>query len=217
MKILSIGVIVKNMKIISKKCSHQFFLLAGILTAGLIVVGCASTPPASALAEIGFSHLEKINIKADSVEIASEYKSPLKLPFVEHRFPTSPEKAAINWAKSRLIGVGGNGVKVRFVIVDASVREEPVEKQKTGIVGIFTKEPTADYFAKLETRLIVERAAGQVAGEIRVIAERNILIHEDVSLAERERIWLELIENLMADFNGEMESQIRAHLFNFIE
>ena len=187
------------------------------MTAGLIVAGCASTPPANALAEIGFSHLEKINIKADSVEIASEYKSPLKLPFVEHRFPTSPEKAATNWAKSRLVGIGGNGAKVRFIIVDASVREEPVEKQKTGIVGIFTKEPTADYFAKLEAKLIVERAAGQTDGEIRVIAERNILIHEDVSLAERERIWLELVEKLMADFDGEMERQIRTNLSQFVE
>jgi len=204
------------MKIISKKPYFASLLVAGILTAGLIVAGCAATPPASTLAEIGFSHLEKINIKADSVEITSEYKSPLKPPFVEHRFSTSPEKAATNWAKSRLVGVGGDGAKVRFIIVDASVREEPVEKQKTGIVGIFTKEPTADYFAKLEARLVVEPAPGQTAGEIRVIAERNILIHEDVSLAERERIWLELIENLMNDFNGEMERQIRGNLSQFI-
>ncbi|MDH3335864.1 MAG: hypothetical protein OEL50_04395 [Rhodospirillaceae bacterium] len=115
-----------------------------------------------------------------------------------------------------MASVGGE-TRVRFIIVDASVREEPVEKQKTGIVGVFTKEPTADYFANLEARLIVERTTGKSLGEIRVTAKRNILIHEDVSLAERERIWLELVETLMADFNGEMESQIRAHLSAFIE
>ncbi|MDH5188090.1 MAG: hypothetical protein OEW37_03930 [Rhodospirillaceae bacterium] len=204
------------MTIISKKCFSRNLLVVGILSAGLILGGCASTPPASTLPEIGFSHLEKINIQAGSVEIVSEYKSSLNAPFVEHRFPTSPEKAAIKWAKSRLVAVGASPAKVRFIIIDASVREEPVEKQKTGIVGIFTTEPTADYFAKLEAKLVIEQAPGQTVGEIRVIAERNILIHEDVSLAGRERIWLELVETLVADFNNEMESQIRANLSQFI-
>lgn len=205
------------MKIISKKSFTQYLLLAGVLVGGLALGGCASEPPAATLPEIGFSHLAKINLNAGSVEIISEYNSPLKPPYVEQRMPTSPEKAAINWAKSRLVGAGGNATKVRFIIVDASVREEPVEKQKTGIVGVFTKEPTADYFANLDVRLIVEPGAGQAGGEINVNAKRNILIHEDVSLAERERIWLELIENLMNDFNDEMESQIKNNLGAFIQ
>ncbi len=196
---------------------HSTFIAALLLAPALLMGGCASGPPAGTLPEIGFSHLEKISLKASTIEIASLYKSPLKAPFVEHRFPTSPEKAAINWGKTRLSVSASNNASARFIITEASVKEVPVEKKKTGIVGVFTSEPTANYFAKLEVRLIIEPSPGQVGGEITVNANRNVLIHEDASLAERERIWLEMVEMLMIDFNNEMESRIRTHFSQFVE
>ncbi len=212
MKIWATTVIVDFMK-----SKYSIFIATLLLVPVLFTSGCASEPPASTLPEIGFSHLKKINLKAHTIEISSEYKSPLQAPFVEHRFSTSPEKAAINWAKTRLVtGANGTG-KARFIITDASVKEVPVEKKKTGIVGIFTAEPTANYFAKLEAKLIIEPSSGAAGGEIDISANRNILIHEDVSLAERERIWLEMVETLMVDFNNEMESRIRTHFSQFVE
>ena len=199
------------------KSRYSAFIATLILVPALFMGGCASSPPASTLPEIGFSHLEKINLKAHAIEISSQYKSPLKSPYVEHRFSTSPEKAVINWAKTRLSVNGIANGKARFIIIDASVREVPVEKKKSGIVGVFTAEPTANYFAKLEALLIIESSADKAGGEITVKANRNILIHEDVSLAERERIWLEMVEMLMVDFNNEMESRIRTHFSKFVE
>ena len=212
MNIWSVTAIVNFMK-----SRYPTFVAALLLVPVLFMGGCASTPPASTLPEIGFSHLEKINLKASAIEVVSRYKSPMRAPFVEHRFATSPEKAAINWASSRLIASGNSTNKARFVIIDASVREVPVEKKKTGIVGVFTTEPTADYFAKLEAKLIIEPSPDMAGGEISVHANRNILIHEDVSLAERERIWLEMTEALMVDFNNEMERIIKTSFSKFVE
>ena len=216
MKILATRAIVDLMK-----SKYSIFIATLLLVPVLFTGGCASEPPASTLPEIGFSHLKKINLKASTIEIASEYKSSLQAPFVEHRFSTSPEKAAINWAKTRLVAsVNANKNdlgKARFIITEASVKEVPVEKKKTGIVGIFTAEPTANYFAKLEAKLIIEPSSNKAGGEIDISATRNILIHEDVSLAERERIWLEMVEALMVDFNNEMENRIRTHFSRFIE
>ena len=203
------------------KSRYSIFIATLLLVPVLFTSGCASEPPASTLPEIGFSHLKKINLKASTIEISSEYKSPLQTPFVEHRFSTSPEKAAINWAKTRLaasVNANNNDLgKAKFIVTEASVKEVLVEKTKTGVVGVFTTEPTANYFAKLEAQLIIESSADKAGGEIIVKANRNILIHEDVSLAERERIWLEMVETLMVDFNNEMESRIQTHFSQFIE
>lgn len=193
-------------------------LLAVLFIAPILLLGaCAQEHPASTLPEIGFSHLEKIHLKASTIEVTSQYQSSLKAPNVEHRFSTSPEKAAINWANSRLAVSGNAAYKARFVIIDASVIEVPVEKTKSGIVGVFTAEPTANYFASLKAKLIMQPINGGTASEISINANRNILIHENVSLAERESIWLEMVEALMFDFNNEMESRIRTHFSNFVE
>lgn len=185
-----------------------FALMAPVL---VFSQGCETTSPASQIQQMGFSHLEPIRLNVAKVEISSTYATPMKAPNIEHRFPTSPQRAAMKWALERLEAAGETGL-ARFIVLDASVVEVPMGKTKSGIVGAFTPEPTADYRATLKVRLEVGSADGMSEAQITANAQRNVLIHEDVSLAEREQIWFEMIETLMTDLDVAMEQRLRNDL-----
>ena len=46
----------------------------------------------------------------------------------------------------------------------------------------------------------------------RAVAERSRSVPEDASVEERERVFLQMTEDLVASLNGEIEKQIAAHL-----
>ncbi|MCK5445963.1 MAG: hypothetical protein KAI73_10090 [Rhodospirillaceae bacterium] len=199
-----------------KQIFKSLLILALIAPAALLTQACASKPPAPEIPQLGFSHLQPIGLKVGRINISSTYSSPMKAPNVEHRFPTSPEKAARLWAHQRLRALGGNG-EARFIVTRASVLEIPQDKKETGFLGAFTPEPTADYQATLKIRLEVDAIPGKTEGVLNANAQRSVLIHEDVSLAEREQIWFEMIETLMADLDVEMERRIRSDLGAWVE
>ena len=45
---------------------------------------------------------------------------------------------------------------------------------------------------------------------------RTRTVREDASLHDRKRIWFEMTEALMKDFNAEMEKNIRQHLGGYL-
>ncbi len=59
-------------------------------------------------------------------------------------------------------------------------------------------------------------ANGVVKGSASAKSSRSTTVREDASLNDREKIKFELVEKLMADFNLEMEKNIRRYAANWI-
>lgn len=181
-------------------------------TALTVLAACATDEPLPGpVPTVGFSHLPPLNLAVGRVDVKSAYKSPMSAPNAEHRMPSPPERALFDWGLARLKAAGGgdNPAVAEFVIEDASVVETKLEKSE-GFSGLFTYEPEERYDAQAVARLTVEGPQG--SGAIRVTANRAIEVRENATLAEREQKWVELVENLMADFNTQMEQQVAAHL-----
>ncbi len=210
MKLHGQAFIVETMKIILSRTLIS-------LAVGFLAVACAETQPAPPMAAVGFAHLQPIAIKVSAIEMVSQYQSPLAPPNVEYRFSTPPSEAVLSWAEHRLNAVGGGGdVQARFVVTDASVVEVPVEKELTGIRSYFTSEVSVDYRARLAAQLIVEVAPGGPTAMADVVATRNMTVLENASLAEREKVWFEMTEALMADFDREMDRQSHTTLTRWV-
>lgn len=196
--------------------TRRHFLMLG---AALALAGCATdTPIAGPVPEVGFQHLSTIRLNVSTVQVHRAYKSPLKAPNAEHRFPTPPAQAMMNWAKVRLRGVGGpeSGAIATLVIEDASVIETKLEKTK-GIKGLFTYEPTERYDATATARLMISNGENGASGEVRATATRSAEVRENATLAEREQAWFDMTEALMSDFNAQMEKQINGYLGRWLE
>ena len=182
--------------------------------AGLMLSACTTDQPVPGpIVQVGFQHLAGIQLNVGNVNIASEYKSPLKAPNVEHLFATSPEHALLDWAQTRLkaVGFADNTAQAHFVVEDAHVLETVLKKTK-GLKGMFTYEPTSRFDARVVARLEISGGADQNSGQVSVTSMRSVEVSENATLAEREQAWMVLVESIMADFNAQMDTQIQAYL-----
>jgi hypothetical protein len=184
---------------------------------GLVVLalGACETPaPVQRLPTLTYGHLDRLHLDAAALEVVSEYTSPMKAPNVEHLFPTPPRTALERWAADRLEAVGRRGI-ARFIIKDARGTATPLAIDK-GLTGAFKKEQSVRYEASVEVLLEIvdERGFRKGFSTARVIRTRTLT--EGATLNERDKIWLELTEALMNDFNAEMEKNVRQYLGGFL-
>ena len=199
--------IMKMMMNMKKTKPVSIFAAAAI---ALLAAGCAMTPPAQTLPELTYGHLQPIMLQARTLDIVSEYKTPMSAPNVEHRMATSPDMALRRWAADRLRLAGGENI-ARLTIVDASVIETRLAGQG-GLRGAFTNEQSERYQAKLKVRLEILEPNAISRGFAMAEVSRSVTIAEDASLNEREKVWFDLIEALMTDFNVEFEKSIKKFL-----
>jgi hypothetical protein len=190
--------------------------LAGIglaLTSGVVtgaLSGCAEPLPAPNRPPLSYSHLGQLEFDVSDLQVVSEYHAPLMRPNVEHEMPVSPQQALERWANDRIATVGASGT-ARFIILNASVKE--VELPRTeGVKGYFTVDQSQRYEARVEVRLEVNSPYRGTNGFVTVSVNRSTTVPEDSSLRDREDTWYRLVQELMIEFDTEMEKAVRARL-----
>ncbi|MCH7935984.1 MAG: hypothetical protein IH994_02695 [Proteobacteria bacterium] len=186
-----------------------FFALIVLPVLVLGLAACETPVPEQSLPELTFAHLKPIKLNVATIEVVSHYKQPLKPPNVEHLFPTPPLRALRRWAGDRLKAVGKSG-SARLIIKKASA-VETVLKKKTGFTATFTKQQSQRYDLSVEATLEIF-ADGRPRGRASAHATRFSTVREDASINTRQRLWFDLTEALVRDFDVEMENNIRRHL-----
>ncbi len=186
----------------------------GILAVlGVLVAACSSVVATPGFPELTYSYLQPIRLDVSSVEIVDAYNAPLREPNVEHRAPAQPAVAASRWAKDRLVAAGTSSRAV-FTVKEASIIETKLEPTG-GLKGIFTKDQSERYDATLLVDLAIIDAGGTRRGSATATATRSRTVPENITLNERERIWFQLVEGMMADLNRELEKAIGESLAQF--
>ncbi len=189
-------------------------LVLGVMA--LALGACAQGAPRPSFAEPSFRHHQPIRLAVDEIEIVSDYRSPLSRPNVEHELPVAPERALRRWAAERLVAMGGPGRRARFVIEEAGVTETALARE-TGLRATFTTQQALRYDGLLRATLEIRTERANTSdGFATATVTRFRTVPENVSLNERDRFRHALVEGLMADFNAELERQIRANLAPFL-
>ena len=184
------------------------------LIAALALLSCAVPPPKQKFADITFAHLPPYMFNVARVEIVSEFEPKLGPPYVEQQFPVPPERAIRQWVRDRIKPAGTEGV-IKFVINDDSVKEVALAHNKD-IEGKFTTEQSERYEAIADATLNVYGTRGFRDGYTSAHVERVQTVPEDATLNSRERIWYDMTDALMKDFNAQMEQNIKAYLQKFL-
>ncbi len=186
------------------------FLIGLILT---FLSACVLTPPSPAYPEITFQHLLPINLAVSDIKIVNEYQAPHKAPNVEHEFPVSLDGSVRNWVRDRLRKAGGSSVAT-ITIKDASAVEVPLKKSK-GMKGLVTKDQSERYDVRIMVEIAIKDISGS-SGFVASEANRSRSVPEDISLNNRHKVYFELTEEVMQDFDAEMEKNIRQFLADFV-
>lgn len=189
----------------------RFVFSVGILAA---LAACETTVPPRAFPDLRYNHLTPIRLDAVRVDVIQQYKSSGTKPNVEHEFPTRPAAVAAQWATDRLTAVGVNNT-VRVTIVNGAVVEVPL-KRTTGVKGVFTTDQSERYDGTLEIKIEILGPRGRQLASVSSQAKRARTVPENITLAERERVWFRMTESMMNDLNLSLERQIRQHFSSWL-
>lgn len=180
----------------------------------LSLTDCEKNLPQTSYPELRFNHLPFINLDVARIEIVEKYRSPLRLPNVEHELPAAPATIMRNWAKDRLRAKGTNGI-ARFIILDASVKVEALTKSNN-LKATFTIDQSTRYHARLSAKMEIETAGGLGKGFASAMSSRQRTMPEAVSINERHNELDVFIKAAALDFDKAMVQNIRKHLGLFL-
>ena len=183
------------------------FRRISVLLAAFVLAACETPSPKVIFPEITFQH--KLPIKLDVREISFEqvYRPPSRPPNVDHLFPVRPAAAAVRWGRDRLRAAGSTG-RARYVVREASVVEVPL-KMEIGLKGMMTIDQSERYDARLVVDVHLNSDERRSLGTITVEVVRSRTTAEDISLNEREKVWFDMTEALMRDFDAELEKALK--------
>jgi hypothetical protein len=187
--------------------------LFGILLLAPLLAACETQVPARNFPEISFAHEQPINL--DVAQIQVESASPAAAPAngtIVHELPVNLSTVAEQWARQRLKAVGQSGTAI-VRIEKATVVEEKLKKTD-GFRGMFTTDQTERYVGDVEMSVSILDDRGQAMA--RGSATRSRTIAEGVTLAAREKLWFELVEQLAREIDTVMEKEIRQYLAAYL-
>jgi hypothetical protein len=187
-------------------------LATAIFMSLLAISGCSTPAPNQILPRLTYLHMAPLSFAVEKVEIDNRYKAPNDPAYIENWFPTSPETAIRTWAKERLKHVGNLGSGTLLIVINqASVRKYNLNLD-TSLKGTFTKQQSNRYDVNIDVALELIDRTGKKVGFSAAQATRSITTREDISLNDRDRLWLEITEKTMEDFNREIETNVRQYL-----
>jgi hypothetical protein len=192
-------------------------VLASVFVAlafGLTLSSCATPPAQQNFPELSYRHLPPINLAVGALDIENRYVPPLKDPHVEHRAPVPPYTAARQWGIDRIKALGGPDT-ARLQILDASIVEVPLSVTG-GIRGMFTRDQAARYDGRIEMTLEILDPSGRRKAFVTGRANRSETVVEGAPIAEREKVWLAMTEDMMRQLNQEMTQNIERYFANFM-
>lgn len=189
-------------------------VFASLFAIIFFLAGCATDLRKPGFSHLSFAHLRPISLNVARIEVENRYVSPAMHPNVEHKFPVSPAAAASNWGRDRLRAVGTGGV-ARVIVRRASVVEVPL-KRTLGLKGAFTRDQSERYDAIIDMMVELRDTNGNVRVSAESTAKHSRSVSENISINDREKIWFELTEMMMADLNTTLENQIRIHMKEWI-
>ena len=195
---------------------RHFLKLAGLAAPALALGACTDAPALPEFPPLAYNHLSRLVFEAERLEFASEYQAPLAPPNVEHLFAQRPDAVLQRWANDRLAVSGRGEHLVRFAIQDARVTETELPRT-AGVRATFTNEQAQRYDGRMAATIEIRQVRGNFrVGDATASATRSRSVAENISLNDRERVWYEMVQQMMADINAELERQVRANLPRFL-
>lgn len=185
----------------------------GILLLAPLLAACETQVPARSFPDISFAHQPPLNL--DVAQIQVETAPPPPAPAngtIVRDLPVTLSTVAEQWARQRLKAVGQRGTAV-VRIEKATVVEEKLKKTE-GFRGAFTTDQTERYVGDIAMSVSISDDRGQALA--RGSATRSQTISEGVTLATREKLWFDLVEQLAREIDAVMEKEIRQYLTTYL-
>jgi len=175
----------------------------------------ATSPAATkaAAGQIAGLSLPKIRLAVAELQVIPAYAAPGRAPNVEHRMAASLQAVAAQWARRDVRAVGTTN-RARVIVSEASIVATAL-KRKTGVSGLFRKEPSTRFFGTLALAIEVRSDTGDMLGQVSARGTRLREVLEGSTEEQNKAVWRTMTERLVADVARELERQVSLRLTNF--
>jgi hypothetical protein len=172
------------------------------------MTGCTVTPPVK---EAGITSLssEPIRLKVGSVNVVKHYIPTEQPPFIDHWMTPTPMTIVSQWLQDRFLTTGKGG-RATITVEDASLMESIIPAPQTP----FSKTQLK-YTGHLAIRLDVWDSEGRPRGAVQGTASAARTVPESLNLLEKEKIWLDLVEEMINQLDRSMTPKITQFLGEF--
>ena len=148
------------------------------------------------------------------IKFISNVKLRFDAPHVAYKIPISPELAVLQWAKDRLL-ISGNVNTAQMIIIRADAHEINLKLDES-LTGIFKNQQSHRFEAFVEARLEILDTNNIRQAFVTGKARQSITISEATSLSDRRKIWYNLVEKLMSEFNLIIQKKIEQRLHDYL-
>lgn len=174
------------------------------------VTRASSKAAAEQIAALG---LPVIRLAVAEMQVIPAYATPGRPPNVEHRMKAPLQAVAAQWARGNVRAVGTLN-RARVVVRQASIVAVAL-KRKTGVSGLFRKEPNTRFDGTLGVAIEVRNDKGDLLGQVSARATRSREVLEGASEEDQKAVWRAMADGLVADVARELERQVSLRLTRF--
>ena len=174
---------------------YRKFLYLGLLFA---VIGCTHNPQplGKPLPTLTYDHLNSYSIHGGSVRVQQSFRPDEAMQALAAEFPIEPEKLVQRYANKRFVTGMDNPHKLVFDIQNAALSKL---SDKENMVSFLAGSAEDVYVLDIFIAMTPVRADGQRAAPFTVKVQRQLIMSQNISLAEREFRQFEMLEQAMFD------------------
>jgi hypothetical protein len=176
----------------------------------LLLAACAPAPIMPEPLGLAYLSTKPLRLNVARIEVVKQYQSTSKPPHVENDFPIPPVAMIQQWTQDRLLALGKTGYAV-VTIEDASVVELPLKGTK-GFGSFFTVDQSEQYDAKMSVKIEIFDDFGKSKGFAYARAQGSRTVAENLTLGQRRKVWIHMMEKLMNNLDEELDRNVKAHL-----
>lgn len=190
---------------------HRIFLTSLLI----LLAACSSSADLPEPPGLGYLAQQPFRLKVARIEVVKQYQSSSIAPHVENEMPMPPAAMIHQWTQDRLVPVGKTGYAV-VTIEDASVVETPL-KRTSGFQAMFTVDQSERYDAKVSVKIEIFDDAGNSKGSAYARAQSSRSVAENLTLGQRRKIWIYMIEKLISHLDAELDLNVKSYLGTYLE
>lgn len=176
------------------------------LVAVLFLIGCsyAENPMGKPLPKLSYENLNPYSVHRGSVIIQQSFKPDEQTKRLSAELPVAPDRIIQRYASRRFI-TGGTSAKLVFDIQDATLVKVADEDNLVG----FLSGAAEDYYKfNVFIAMTPIRADGKRAAPFTIKLNRQLIVSQNASVAEREFRQFEFLEKMIADIDRTVSDMV---------
>lgn len=156
-------------------------------------------------------------LDVNTINFIEEYQSSDRPPHVEKLAAINPAEMVRKWKDARLKAAGTGSAYAEVVVKDAGIVKKHLPKQKTGLEGYFTNEQTEEYDGSLAVEIkIYDGKRNLPVAKVAATSQSSRTVAENASVADREKTYNAISEDLIRLLEKELDRNIREHFAKYL-